>query len=93
MILTIYGEPAGKGRPRFSTKSGRAYTPAKTSYCEANIQQAYILEYNKPQPIEKGVPVRVDLYAYFKIPDSASKKKANANAKRSAITDKETRHG
>ena len=28
--FTVLGEPTGKGRPRFNTQSGRAYTPKKT---------------------------------------------------------------
>ena len=28
--FTVYGEPKGKGRPRFNTKTGHAITPKDT---------------------------------------------------------------
>ena len=40
MILlqcVIMGDPVGKGRPRFSRKTGRTYTPAKTREWEARM--------------------------------------------------------
>lgn len=35
--LIVPGEPTGKGRPKFSTRTGRAYTPGKTASAEGVI--------------------------------------------------------
>lgn len=37
ILLTIPGAPTAKGRPRFSRRSGRAYTPAKTAQAESTF--------------------------------------------------------
>lgn len=73
IILNLAGEPKGKARPRFSRKSGRAYTPAETvSYEGALRVLAQQVMAGRP-PLEG--PVSVDITAYFSIPLSWSKKK------------------
>lgn len=42
-MITVYGRPQGKGRPRYTTRAGHAvaYTPASTKAYEAQIAQAW----------------------------------------------------
>ena len=77
--FTVFGQPTGKGRPRF-TKTGHTYTPEKTKNYEELVRFAFISSYldstkeaNKPKPIEN--PVQAQILAYFEIPKSYSKKK------------------
>lgn len=67
MILTISGEPVGKGRPRFY--GGHAVTPPKTREYEERIRELFI--YSHLKMIEG--PVSVEVLAYYKIPKSATK--------------------
>lgn len=68
--LTIPGEPVAKGRPRV-TKSGIAYTPAKTAGYENLVKMCYM---------EQAGGVRLEgqivcyMTAWFQIPASASKR-------------------
>lgn len=39
--FVVYGKPVGKGRPRFNTRTGNAYTPDKTRKEEAKIKAAF----------------------------------------------------
>lgn len=72
VYFEIAGTPQGKGRPRF-TKSGRAYTPAKTVKYERQIVEAYKAaiesEYFGDAPIE------VTIHAFFDLPKSTTKKR------------------
>ena len=42
-MITVYGKPQGKGRPRYTVRGGRAmaYTPESTRRYEAQIAQAW----------------------------------------------------
>lgn len=42
-MITVYGRPQGKGRPRYTTRAGHAvaYTPASTKAYEARIKAAW----------------------------------------------------
>lgn len=40
--LLVAGEPKGKARPRFDTRSGRTYTPTPTLRAEQRIQNEWI---------------------------------------------------
>lgn len=71
MKLIIPGEPMGKQRPRV-TKHG-TYTPKKTVNYENLVQLAFINEYKHHKPIEG--PIKMNIRAYFQIPQSASKAK------------------
>ncbi len=71
MTFTIYGDPKGKGRPRF-LKTGIAYTPKDTQIYENNVRTAYLASGEKES---FSGPVRAKIVGVFKIPKSTSKKK------------------
>lgn len=75
MEFTIYGEPQGKGRPRFSTRGGavRSYTPEKTVAYEEEVREAF-LAVGETGYFDKE-PLVVDIKAYFQIPKSTPKKR------------------
>lgn len=75
--FTVLGEPAGKGRPRFRSAGAfvQTYTPEKT----VNYENLVKLEYRRQcgnHKYGKEIPLDVRITAYFGIPKSASKKKA-----------------
>lgn len=71
--ITIFGEPVGKGRPRFARNGAyvRAYTPDKTRQYEENVAMIYRLRKGENFGAE---PVKLKVDAYFAVPKSASKK-------------------
>lgn len=74
--FTILGEPQGKGRPRFARAGNyvRTYTPDKTAAYENLVK----LEYERQCRGQKfGDTEQLDLriFAYYGVPQSASKKK------------------
>ena len=71
-IFTVYGEPRGKGRPRFN-KNGHTYTPADTAKYERMVRAMFLSRYPRAEQIGKDIPVRAKINAYYKIPDSAGK--------------------
>ena len=71
-IFTVYGEPRGKGRPRFN-KNGHTYTPAETAQYERMVRTMFLSRYPRAEKIGKDIPVRAKINAYYKIPDSAGK--------------------
>lgn len=77
MTFTIPGEPCGKARPRVVRIGGitRTYTPEKTASYENLVK----LEFQRQcgASFIEG-PVDIKIVAYFGIPASASKKKADA---------------
>ena len=70
----VPGEPQGKGRPRFSTRSGavRTYTPEKTVVYEAEIRLAYAVANKKPDALSDR-PVVMHITAVYSIPKRATK--------------------
>lgn len=74
----VEGKPQGKGRPRFSMKTKRVYTPEKTVHYERQIREAYSKAGGKLFPEQCYIKVMVD--AYFKIPKSYTKGKRLACA-------------
>lgn len=71
-MVVVYGEPQGKGRPRF-TKRGNfvgTYTPKETLSYENLIKVEY-----REQGGEffKDKELTCEIYAYFKIPKATSK--------------------
>lgn len=69
--FVVWGEPCGKGRPRF-TKDGRAYTPQKTRTYEAEVVAAFRRDCPNFIPWEKGIPLRVRIKAVYAMPQSAT---------------------
>lgn len=75
----IYGEPKGKGRPRFSTVNGyvKTRTPEDTVSYENLVKLMYQKDCREPM-YEQHVPVVMRIHAYYSIPKSVSKKKRTA---------------
>lgn len=75
--FTVLGEPVGKGRPRFRNAGNfvQTYTPEKTVNYETLVQLEYRRQCHDFK-FEKEVPLDVRITAYYGIPKSASKKKA-----------------
>lgn len=78
ITITLAGKPVGKGRPRFSRKSGHAYTPAATRDFENSLRGAGQMVMAGRDLIEG--PVEVEVTAYMPIPTSWSRKKQEAAA-------------
>lgn len=76
--VCIYGEPQGKGRPRFSTVCGHAKTrtPDQTVIYENLVKTEYRNQSGVRFPDDAMLDVRV--IAYYTIPKSISKKKRQA---------------
>ena len=75
--FTVYGEPKGKGRPRFNTKTGHAITPKDTVSYENMVKLEWQTAYGTENfPKEAMLDMRIK--AYYRIPKSASKKKRAA---------------
>lgn len=70
IYLEIPGEPVAKGRPRM-TRTGIAYTPAKTMNYETLIKELFIIS---KQEMLTG-ELKAEITACFTIPKSASIKK------------------
>lgn len=74
--FNVPGQPVAKGRPRFSTITGRTYTPEKTTNYENLVRLSYMQAYPNQTPYEKNVQLSMTINAYFQIPKATSKKKA-----------------
>lgn len=68
----VPGEPKGKGRPRMSTRTGKAFTPKDTLLYENLVKMQY-MNCVKDKYIEGNV--RAYITCYYGIPKSYSKKK------------------
>lgn len=70
----IYEKAIGKGRPRYSAKNHKMYTPKRTSTFEEKVKSAFLEKYSiEIAPTEK--PLEAIIKVYFEIPKSFSKKK------------------
>ena len=74
ITFVVYGEPQGKGRPKF-TQTGHAYTPERTRAYEVAVIAAFRRGFPKRTKWEKGVPLCVRIKAVYGIPRSDSKAK------------------
>ena len=77
MMVTyiVYGEPVGKGRPRFARRGNftSTYTPLKTKTYEDEIRMMAKAAMGASEPLE--TPVTVAIYIRVGIPASYSKQK------------------
>ncbi len=76
ILITLAGEPKGKGRPRFNSRNKTAYTPAKTRHYEAALKDVAI-KVMGDQPLLEG-PLQVEITASMSVPKSWSKSKKAA---------------
>lgn len=72
--FTILGNPSGKGRPRFSTQTGRAYTPKKTVMYENLVRTEYGIQCGNFMFADDSM-LDMRILAFYEIPKSTSKKK------------------
>lgn len=73
-MIVVEGKIKGKARPRFNTKTGRAFTPGDTITYENWIRYAYQTQNGR---YLKGA-IRARIEVYYKIPKSYSKKRVQA---------------
>jgi len=71
----VYGEPVGKGRPRFARRGTfvSTYTPQKTKTYEDEIRMMATAAMGSSEPLD--TPVTVAIYIRVGIPASYSKQK------------------
>jgi len=71
----VYGEPVGKGRPRFARRGTfvSTYTPQKTKTYEDEIRMMAMAAMGASEPLD--TPVTVAIYIRVGIPASYSKQK------------------
>ena len=74
MLVVVEGKIKGKARPRFNTKTGRAFTPGDTISYENWIKFCYKEQCGK---FIEG-PVKAIIEVYHKIPKSYTKKRIQA---------------
>ena len=75
--FTVLGEPKGKGRPRFNTRTGHAITPKDTVNYETLVHMEYMSQCSESRfPDDAMLDMRI--LAYYSIPKSASRKKKAA---------------
>ena len=73
-MIVVEGTIRGKQRPRFNTKTGRAFTSNQTINYENWIKQCYIEQSNK---LLQGT-IRARIEIYYSVPKSYSKRKIEA---------------
>lgn len=73
-MVIVTGKIKGKARPRFNTKTGRAFTPGDTITYENWIKCCY--QEQDGRFIDGPVKARIEVY--YKIPKSYSKKRVQA---------------
>ena len=68
LTYIVYGEPVGKGRPRFARRGNfvSTYTPEKTKTYEDEIRMMARAAMGRSEPLE--TPVTVALYIRVEIP-------------------------
>ena len=80
-MIVVEGTIRGKQRPRFNTKTGRAFTPGQTLNYENWIKQCYIEQSNK---LLNG-PIRARIEIYYSVPKSYFKTKRKIEAIKDGI--------
>lgn len=74
--IVLLGKPVAKGRPRFNTETGIAYTPEKTRSYEQLLRLAAVDVMAGRAPLEG--PLSVDMEIIVPIPASWPKKRQEA---------------
>lgn len=74
--IVVLGRPVAKGRPRFNTATGRAYTPAKTASFEAELKYAAQQAMGDSPPMDG--PLVLEMEVVVPIPASWPLKKQEA---------------
>lgn len=74
--FTVWGEPKGKGRPRFARVGNytKTYTPQETVSYENLVKFEYRRQCGD-EVFDKAEMLDMRIFAYYKIPKSVSKKK------------------
>lgn len=70
-MIVVEGKIKGKARPRFNTKTGRAFTPNDTINYENWIKNCYIEQCGE---LLEG-SIKAKIFVYYKIPKSYTKKR------------------
>ena len=73
-MIVVEGTIRGKQRPRFNTKTGRAFASNQTLNYENWIKQCYIEQSNKL--LQGAIRARIEIY--YSVPKSYSKRKIEA---------------
>ena len=71
--FTVLGEPKGKGRPRFNTRTGHAITPKDTVNYESLVRLEYAQQTDGFR-FQDDAMLDMRILAYYSIPHSKSKK-------------------
>lgn len=71
--FTVLGEPKGKGRPRFNTRTGHAITPKDTVNYESLVRLEYAQQTDGFR-FQDDAMLDMRILAYYSIPQSKSKK-------------------
>lgn len=74
MLVTVEGKIKGKARPRFSSKTGRTFTPGDTIQYENWVR----LCYKEQDGRYLEGPIRANIIAYYPIMSSYPKKRVQA---------------
>ena len=74
----VYGEPKGKGRPRFNRRTGTAYSPTATKDYEDLVRLSFINTYKGVmsygmQPYGMHIPLKATIEAFYALPKSGSR--------------------
>lgn len=77
LSFTVIGDPQGKARPRFSraSKGVRTYTPTATQKYEELVRYCAVSAMREKRIRPITVSVSLTIKAYFKIPNSYTKKR------------------
>lgn len=79
VFFTVFGEPGSKGRPRFSVRNSKngnfvsVRTPERTVIYENLVKTEYLNQTDRFRFGDNDM-LKLDIAAYYKIPESKSKK-------------------
>lgn len=75
--FTVLGKPETKERPKFNSRTGKAYTPKKTKSYESIVSAEYFRQCSGLRFVDRE-PLAMHIRAYYSIPASTSKKRQQA---------------